>query len=128
MSSPLNPTHSSGGTATEHNFNPTQTLTEQEQKLQRLYGNRLPTAKGLLGQKLKERKYFDSGDYALSKAGKTSTPVGSQHPQPENIPHSTPAPALHHHLGSPPIKESSLMHEAESAPESNHHTIAQPNV
>ncbi|KAG0353093.1 camp-regulated phosphoprotein/endosulfine conserved region-domain-containing protein [Gamsiella multidivaricata] len=129
MSSPLNPSHSSGGTATEHNFSPAQTLTEQEQKLQRLYGNRLPTAKGLLGQKLKERKYFDSGDYALSKAGKTTAPVGSQHPQPENIPHSTPATVnqLHNH-GSPPVKESSLMHEAESAPESNNNTSAQPNV
>ncbi|KAF9111263.1 hypothetical protein BGX27_005178, partial [Mortierella sp. AM989] len=102
------------------------TLSEQELKLQRLYGNRLPTAKGLLGQKLKERKYFDSGDYALSKAGKTNAPVGSQHPQPENIPHSTPS-ILHQHHGSPPVKESSLMHEAESAPESNNHTIAQPN-
>ena len=40
-----------------------------------------------------ERKYFDSGDYALSKAGKASdvgvTNVGSQHPVPENIPHLT---------------------------------------
>ncbi|KAI1313814.1 hypothetical protein EDD11_002482 [Mortierella claussenii] len=133
MSSPLNPSHSSGGTATEQGFPPAQTLTEQEQKLQRMYGNRLPTAKGLLGQKLKERKYFDSGDYALSKAGKTTAPVGSQHPQPENIPHSTPSTVsstqLHHHHGSPPIKESSLIHEAESAPTGNHHyTSAQPNV
>ncbi|KAF9189574.1 hypothetical protein BGZ51_009469 [Haplosporangium sp. Z 767] len=117
MSSPLNPSLNSGGTATEHNFHArTQPLTDQEQKLQRLYGNRLPTAKGLLGQKLKERKYFDSGDYALSKAGKTSAPVGSQHPQPENIPHSTPPTAnpLHLHHGSPPVKESSLIHEAEA--------------
>jgi hypothetical protein len=40
---------------------------------------------------IQERKYFDSGDYALSKAGKASdvgvTNIGSQHPQPENIPH-----------------------------------------
>ena len=40
-----------------------------------------------------ERKYFDSGDYALSKAGKASeggmTSIGSQHPLPENIPHLT---------------------------------------
>lgn len=43
----------------------------------------------------KERKYFDSGDYALSKAGKASdvgvTNVGSRHPVPENIPHLTTA-------------------------------------
>ncbi|WEW55653.1 hypothetical protein PRK78_001086 [Emydomyces testavorans] len=40
-----------------------------------------------------ERKYFDSGDYALSKAGKASdvgvTSIGSRHPVPENIPHLT---------------------------------------
>lgn len=40
-----------------------------------------------------ERKYFDSGDYALSKAGKASdvgvTNIGSRHPVPENIPHLT---------------------------------------
>lgn len=38
-----------------------------------------------------ERKYFDSGDYALSKAGKASdtgvTTIGSEHPQPGHIPH-----------------------------------------
>jgi len=41
---------------------------------------------------LQERKYFDSGDYALSKAGKASdagvTTIGREHPVPENIPHS----------------------------------------
>ena len=44
-------------------------------------------------QFVQERKYFDSGDYALSKAGKASeggvTTVGQMHPQPENIPHLT---------------------------------------
>ncbi|KAM0689771.1 hypothetical protein Q7P36_010642 [Cladosporium allicinum] len=45
-------------------------LTEEEQKLFRLYG-KLPSKKDLLQTKLKERKYFDSGDYALSKAGKS---------------------------------------------------------
>ncbi|KAJ1950616.1 hypothetical protein FBU59_000591, partial [Linderina macrospora] len=34
-----------------------------------------------------ERKYFDSGDYALSKAGKTEQAVGEKHPSPESIPH-----------------------------------------
>ncbi|KAF9926415.1 hypothetical protein BGZ75_003644 [Mortierella antarctica] len=116
MSSPLNP-HNSGSTAAAHSFSPAQTLTEQEQKLQRMYGNRLPTAKGILGQKLKERKYFDSGDYALSKAGKTNAPVGSQHPQPENIPHSNPTTAnhLHHGHGSQPVvKESLLVNESDA--------------
>ncbi|KAL8711600.1 MAG: hypothetical protein Q9220_004010 [cf. Caloplaca sp. 1 TL-2023] len=67
-------------------------LNEEEQKLFRLYG-KLPNKKDLLQNKLKERKYFDSGDYALSKAGKASegdiTSIGSQHPSPENIPHLT---------------------------------------
>ncbi|TGZ82880.1 ORC2-domain-containing protein [Ascodesmis nigricans] len=65
-------------------------MTEEEQKLFRLYG-KLPSKKDILKNKLKERKYFDSGDYALSKAGKASdvgvTNIGSQHPHPENIPH-----------------------------------------
>jgi len=69
-------------------------MSEEEQRLFRLYG-KLPNRKDLLQNKLKERKYFDSGDYALSKAGKASdvgvTTIGREHPVPENIPHaSTP--------------------------------------
>ncbi|KAG0228675.1 hypothetical protein BGW42_002053 [Actinomortierella wolfii] len=112
MSSPLNPSNSTDA--------PTQSLSEQEKKLQKMYG-KLPPRKDLLGHKLKERKYFDSGDYALSKAGKTTTPVGSQHPQPQDIPHSNPAQSNAVH-GSPPVKESSLVHETE-IPEG---TVAQP--
>lgn len=41
--------------------------------------------------KLKERKYFDSGDYALSKAGKSDAGLvgglGREHPSPDTIPH-----------------------------------------
>ncbi|KAL9115432.1 MAG: hypothetical protein Q9227_000753 [Pyrenula ochraceoflavens] len=72
-------------------------LSPDEQRLFRLYG-RLPNKKDLLQNKLKgqERKYFDSGDYALSKAGKASdsgvTTIGSEHPQPENIPHVSSPP------------------------------------
>ncbi|KAE8366682.1 camp-regulated phospho protein/endosulfine conserved region-domain-containing protein [Aspergillus caelatus] len=70
----------------------TASLSPEEQRLLRLYG-KMPTKKDLLQNKLKERKYFDSGDYALSKAGKASdvgvTNIGSQHPVPENIPHLT---------------------------------------
>jgi hypothetical protein len=68
---------------TEYN---TQSLSPDEQRLFRLYG-KLPYK----SDHLKERKYFDSGDYALSKAGRTSSvdteSIGSQHPLPENIPH-----------------------------------------
>jgi len=65
-------------------------LSPDEQRLFRLYG-KLPSKSDHLAKHLKERKYFDSGDYALSKAGKASSvdtgSVGSQHPLPENIPH-----------------------------------------
>lgn len=47
-----------------------------------------------------ERKYFDSGDYALSKAGKASdvgvTQIGREHPVPENIPHASASPHNQH--------------------------------
>lgn len=46
-----------------------------------------------------ERKYFDSGDYALSKAGKASdagvTQIGREHPNPNTIPHLS-SPLLQH--------------------------------
>ena len=89
-------------------------MNEEEKKLFRLYG-KLPNKKDILQKKLEvgfqpslffifvfansgqERKYFDSGDYALSKAGKASeggvTNIGSEHPLPENIPHLT-SPSL----------------------------------
>ena len=79
-----------------------------------------------------ERKFFDSGDYALSKAGKASdagvTQIGSRHPNPENIPHLTSpgngngtvnghvVPGGHGlvHQGSSPVKESSFLHRETS--------------
>jgi len=74
-------------------------LSADEQRLFRLYG-KLPNKKDLLQNKLKERKYFDSGDYALSKAGKASdvgvTQIGREHPVPENIPHSSTSPPIQH--------------------------------
>lgn len=59
-------------------------LTEEEQKLFRLYG-KLPNKKDLFSKKLQERKYFDSGDYAMSKAGKGDSSslgggLGREHP------------------------------------------------
>ncbi|RPD77760.1 hypothetical protein L226DRAFT_458888, partial [Lentinus tigrinus ALCF2SS1-7] len=60
-----------------------QKLTEEEQKLFRLYG-KLPTHKNVLTKMQKDRKYFDSGDYALSKAGKApQNTVGTAIPNPE---------------------------------------------
>jgi hypothetical protein len=67
-----------------------QSLSPEEQRLFRLYG-KLPSKSDHFAKHLKERKYFDSGDYALSKAGKADSvdtgSVGSEHPVPENIPH-----------------------------------------
>ncbi|EOD47923.1 Endosulphine [Neofusicoccum parvum] len=103
-------------------------LSAEEQRLFRLYG-KLPNRKDLLQNKLKERKYFDSGDYALSKAGKADdvgvTQIGREHPVPENIPHSSsphtgnggitlPAPHHPNGQGSSPVKENSFIHRETS--------------
>lgn len=106
-------------------------LSPEEQRLFRLYG-KLPNRNDLLQNKLKERKYFDSGDYALSKAGKASdagvTQVGREHPVPGNIPHSSSPHTLNSnhilnpilgpgklgHAGSP-VKESSYLQRETSA-------------
>jgi len=96
------------------------TLSDDERRLFQLYG-KLPSKKDILKNKLKERKYFDSGDYALSKAGKASdvgvTNIGSQHPLPENIPHchsssNTPvgSQSSNNQLSGSPVKESSHLH------------------
>jgi len=109
-----------------------QSLSPEEQRLFRLYG-KLPSKSDHFAKHLKERKYFDSGDYAMSKAGKGDSvdtgSVGSQHPVPENIPHlSSPVsgtngfsnllhPQQHHsnlQAGSP-VKESSFLNRETSA-------------
>lgn len=65
-------------------------LSPEEQRLFRLYG-KLPSRSDHFAKHLKDRKYFDSGDYAMSKAGKgdgiDAGAVGSEHPVAENIPH-----------------------------------------
>lgn len=99
-------------------------LTEEEQKLFRLYG-KLPTHKNVLTKMQKDRKFFDSGDYALSKAGKApQNTVGTAIPNPENIPHASPNPVTNSSgphisvqispVNSPtsPAKESSLSQES----------------
>ncbi|KHN94334.1 Endosulphine [Metarhizium album ARSEF 1941] len=106
-------------------------LSPEEQRLFRLYG-KLPSRSDHFAKHLKDRKYFDSGDYAMSKAGKgdgvDAGAVGSQHPVPENIPHlSSPVNngasiPKHGHHGSiagiqagSPVKESSFLHRETSA-------------
>ena len=74
-----------------------------------------------------ERKYFDSGDYALSKAGKASdigvTSIGREHPVPEKIPHIAPtAPngqqqnghGQEKGLSGSPVKEHTFLHRETS--------------
>jgi hypothetical protein len=88
-------------------------LTEEEQKLFRLYG-KLPTHKNHLTKMQKDRKYFDSGDYALSKAGVApQTAVGTAIPNPENIPHaSSPANGSQQNLSVSPTNSSSPAKES----------------
>lgn len=99
-------------------------LSPEEAKLFRLYG-KLPNKKDLLQNKLKERKYFDSGDYALSKAGKASdvgvTQVGREHPNPEKIPHiAPPTPTGQQNANTngekagSPVKEHTFLHRETS--------------
>jgi len=100
-------------------------LNPEEQKLFAKYG-KLPTHKNALMKMQKERKYFDSGDYALSKAGVApQTTVGTAIPNPENIPHAS-SPGNGHGAGlsisptnstSPVNKESSLSHSEISGDE-----------
>ncbi|KAJ3138203.1 hypothetical protein HK100_012810 [Physocladia obscura] len=99
--------------ATAANGKPTidvTTLSPEEQEFYKKYGKLPLKKKDLLGKRLNgDRKYFDSGDYALSQAGKTNPKdVGSQHPSPERIPHSNPATK---ETGVPVGKESSLINE-----------------
>ncbi|KAI0356440.1 Endosulfine-domain-containing protein [Trametes cingulata] len=90
-------------------------LTEEEQKLFRLYG-KLPTHKNVLTKMQKERKYFDSGDYALSKAGKApQNTVGTAIPSPENIPHAT-SPPVHQTLSVSPTNSSMNAIPAKESP------------
>jgi len=102
-------------------------LTPQEQQLFARYG-KLPTHKSVLMKMQKERKYFDSGDYALSKAGVApQNTVGTAIPNPENIPHASSGNGHSNgHQGlsisptntSPVNKESGLAHDTVTSDES----------
>jgi len=106
-------------------------LSPEEQKLFRMYG-KLPNRKDLLQNQLKERKYFDSGDYALSKAGKADdvgvSSIGSQHPSPDTIPHLSSSashngngvnlqPTVSQGQSGSPVKESSILQRGMSVDE-----------
>ncbi|TPX51503.1 hypothetical protein SeMB42_g01093 [Synchytrium endobioticum] len=92
-------------------------LSEEDRVFYQKYGRLPPPKKDMLNKRMGggDRKYFDSGDYALSKAGKTSAKdVGTSHPSPERIPHSIPQnlkKGLDGIATNSPVKESSLVHE-----------------
>ncbi|GHJ88167.1 hypothetical protein NliqN6_4569 [Naganishia liquefaciens] len=78
------------------------TMSEQERQLFQKYG-KLPK-KNVLTSMQKERKYFDSGDYAMHKAGVgAELPVGSAIATPERLPHAQPPS-----LSSSPTNSSSM--------------------
>ncbi|CED84452.1 Regulator of ATP-sensitive K channels Alpha-endosulfine/ARPP-19 and related cAMP-regulated phosphoproteins [Phaffia rhodozyma] len=88
------------------------TLNEEEKKLFQLYG-KLPSKKSNPLSRMQERKYFDSGDYAMSKAGTMAgnpVQVGTAIPKPETIPHASPPPSSGSvpTLSSSPSKDSSM--------------------
>ncbi|KAJ2672391.1 hypothetical protein GGI25_005153 [Coemansia spiralis] len=83
-------------------------LSEQEKLEFRKYGQ-LPKRK-LPTHRLKERKYFDSGDYAMSKAGKQVANVGEDHPSPDTIPHHVSSP------GSPAVAKSPESQDTDTTP------------
>ncbi|KAK1573572.1 uncharacterized protein LY79DRAFT_593899 [Colletotrichum navitas] len=67
----------------------------KEDRIRRLYG-KAPARSDLLHKQM-QRKYFDSGDYALQDAHKPcsmgSVQTGAEHPLCKNIPHpSAPVP------------------------------------
>ncbi|KAJ2159153.1 hypothetical protein GGF46_003241 [Coemansia sp. RSA 552] len=71
-----------------------------EEKKKLMYGAAMPKKNLPRMGRMKERKYFDSGDYALSKAGKGVDAVGADHPSPDSIPHH-PVPGTT--AGAPPL-------------------------
>jgi hypothetical protein len=100
-------------------------LSPEEQRLFRLYG-KLPSRSDHFAKHLKDRKYFDSGDYAMSKAGKgdgvDAGAVGSQHPVPENIPHlSSPVQNTSGNSPSGSGSVGSLGGSSGSLPKNAHH-------
>lgn len=78
-------------------------FSDAEKELFQKYG-KVPTHKNLLSNKLKERKYFDSGDYAMSKAGVSPQhTVGTAIPSPADIPHASPPSSASTSPGTVPM-------------------------
>ncbi|KAF5021117.1 hypothetical protein F66182_6817 [Fusarium sp. NRRL 66182] len=76
---------------------PPKFATEKDQRLLKLYGA-VPNRGNLLHHQLEGRKYFDSGDFAMAQAHKSSdigaVTTGSQHPYRQDVPGpSCPVPS-----------------------------------
>ncbi|KAH6985355.1 camp-regulated phosphoprotein family protein Igo1 [Ilyonectria destructans] len=78
----------------------TEVPTEKNRRIRQLYGISPKTAKSpsLLSRQLDDRKFFDSGDFALSQAHESSDigniNTGIEHPIRKNISHpSAPVPS-----------------------------------
>ncbi|KAF1955209.1 camp-regulated phospho protein family protein Igo1 [Byssothecium circinans] len=102
-----------------------QSLTERDSRLSRLYGKH-PARGNLLHRQLEGRKYFDSGDYALSQA-RTASDIGrirtgTEHPLRESVSHpSSPAPSGSNIKGVSTKPEEAVEDRHESKEASNLH-------
>lgn len=105
------------------------TLTEEEKaKLIKLYG-KLPDCHDITLKKLynnDHRKYFDSGDYALSKSTPSIHPssikVGSLHPSPDKMPRSRSRTSLNQD-DSPCTTNSTDDYDLQSIPKTPNSTL-----
>lgn len=62
-------------------------LSPQELRIYRMYG-KLPTTQQILSSKFQDKKYFDSGDYAMQKQSGVKPTVGGvplRHPNAEKV-------------------------------------------
>lgn len=61
-------------------------LSPQELRIYKMYG-KLPTTQQILTSKFKDKKYFDSGDYAMQKqlGGDKTGGVSMRHPNAEKV-------------------------------------------
>ncbi|KAK4183590.1 hypothetical protein QBC35DRAFT_93446 [Podospora australis] len=104
-----------------HLEQPKQPSAERSKALLRMYGKLPAKRSDLLHHQLDERKYFDSGDFALSLAGRSSNigsvDTGSEHPLRGTIP-----------LPACPVPSSSNVEEHAADCVSKHTAAHQPHT
>ncbi|ODQ68294.1 hypothetical protein NADFUDRAFT_81301 [Nadsonia fulvescens var. elongata DSM 6958] len=105
----------------QHNVD-LQTLSPAEQRIYKLYG-KLPTRSDLLTSKLNDRKYFDSGDYAMSKAiaaaNNSYQPETAPEPRISSVSENTPPQSMQD--GDSPVDPLTIIPRANTNPEFNSH-------